>query len=171
VDRVRCCLFDIGRMVSNSSKQQKPGTNSAFCRQTIPGYCQRQQLDFAGRVAYNDRIEGQPMSSSPVTEIIPLRTDSAGVIRIGATRITLDTVLGALCDGATAEAIVQQYPSLKLADVYHVIGYYLRRTAEVQAYLQARKVKADALRRKNEARFDPQGVHSRLLARRSSKTP
>ena len=111
------------------------------------------------------------MSSSPVTEIIPLRTDSAGVTRIGATRVTLDTVVAAFCDGATAEEIVQQYPSLNLADVYHVIGYYLRRTSEVEAYLQARKVDAEALRRQNEARFDPQGIRARLLARRPSGTP
>ena len=111
------------------------------------------------------------MSSSSVTEIIPLRTDSAGVIRIGGTRITLDTVVGAFCEGATAEEIVQQYPSLNLADVYHVIGYYLRRTSEVEAYLQGRKVSAEALRRQNEARFDPEGVRARLLARRSGRTP
>jgi uncharacterized protein (DUF433 family) len=111
------------------------------------------------------------MSSSSVTEIIPLRTDSTGVIRVGGTRVTLDTVVGAFCDGATAEQIVQQYPSLNLADVYHVIGYYLRRTTEVEAYLQARKVDAEALRNQNEARFDPQGVRARLLARRTSGTP
>jgi len=111
------------------------------------------------------------MSSSAVTEIIPLRTDSTGVIRIGGTRVTLDTVVGAFCDGATAEEIVQPYPSLMLADVYRAIGYYLRRTSEVEAYLQARKADTEALRRQNEARFDPQGVRARLLARRSGGTP
>jgi uncharacterized protein (DUF433 family) len=111
------------------------------------------------------------MSSSPVTEIIPLRTDSTGVIRVGGTRVTLEIVVGAFCDGATAEEIVQQYPSLNLADVYHVIGYYLRRTTEVETYLQARKVDAEALRKQNEARFDPKGVRARLLARRSGGTP
>jgi uncharacterized protein (DUF433 family) len=111
------------------------------------------------------------MSSSSVTEIIPLRTDSMGVIRVGGTRVTLDIVVEAFCNGATAEEIVQQYPSLNLADVYHVIGYYLRRTTEVETYLQARKIDAEALRTQNEARFDPMGVRSRLLARRASGTP
>jgi uncharacterized protein (DUF433 family) len=111
------------------------------------------------------------MFPSSVSEIIPLQTDSTGVIRIGGTRVTLDTVVGAFRDGATAEEIVQQYPSLNLADVYHVIGYYLRRTSEVEAYLQARKADAETLRRQNEARFDPQGVRARLLARRPGGTP
>jgi uncharacterized protein (DUF433 family) len=110
------------------------------------------------------------MPSSLVTEIIPLRTDSTGVIRVGGTRVTLETVVGAFCDGATAEEIVQQYPSLKLADVYYVIGYYLRRATEVEAYLQARRVDAEALRRQNEARFDPQGIRARLLSRRAIGT-
>ena len=111
------------------------------------------------------------MSSSSVTEAIPLRTDSAGVVRIGGTRITLETLVWAYCDGATAEEIVQQYPSLNLADVYHVIGYYLRRTSEVEAYLHERNVDAQALRKQNEARCDPQGVRARLLARRPGRTP
>jgi uncharacterized protein (DUF433 family) len=109
------------------------------------------------------------MLPSPVMENIPLRTDAEGVVRIGNTRITLDTVVGAFRDGATAEEIVQQYPSLDLADVYSVIGYYLRRTSEVDAYLQKGKKEADASRAQNESRFDPSGVRARLLARRSAK--
>jgi len=107
------------------------------------------------------------MSLSSVTEIIPLEADSSGVVRVGKTRVTLDTDVAAFCEGATAEEIVHQYPSLNLADVYYVIGYYLRRSSEVEGYLRGRKAKAEAVRRKNEARFDPQGVRDRLLSRHS----
>jgi uncharacterized protein (DUF433 family) len=62
-----------------------------------------------------------------------------GVARVGGTRVTLDTVIAAFSDGATAEEIAQQYPSLNLADVYYVIGYYLRRPSEVEAHLRQRK--------------------------------
>ena len=48
----------------------------------------------------------------PTTEVIPLTVDAHGVLRVGNTRVTLDTVLAAFADGATAEEIVQQYPSL-----------------------------------------------------------
>ena len=104
--------------------------------------------------------------SSP-KEVIPLEIDTNGVVRVGKTRVTVDTVIAAFSDGATAEGIVQQYPSLNLADVYHVIGYYLRRPSEVEAYLEQRKVQADAVRMQNESRLDPQGVRARLLARRA----
>jgi uncharacterized protein (DUF433 family) len=105
------------------------------------------------------------MAISFAKEVIPLVTDPDGVIRVGNTRVTLDTLVGAFSDGATAEEIVQQYPSLKLADVYQVIGYYLRRTLEVESYLQQRKAQAETIRRQNEIRFDPQGIRNRLLAR------
>lgn len=106
------------------------------------------------------------MSISLAAQTVPLRIDADGAVRVGATRVTLDTVVGAFTEGATAEEIVQRYPSLELADVYSVIGYCLRRTAEVDAYLRGRKEQAAAVQRENEARFDPQGIRDRLLARR-----
>ncbi len=62
------------------------------------------------------------MSLAAATEFIPLTVDDDGVIRVGRTHVTLDTVITAFLDGATAEEIAQQYPSLDLADVYSVIG-------------------------------------------------
>ena len=103
------------------------------------------------------------------TEAVPLEAGADGVIRVGNTRVTLDTVVAAFSQGATAEEIAQRYPSLELADVYQVIGYYLRRPSEVEAYLEERRAHADAVRKENEARFDPRGVRDRLLARRAHR--
>lgn len=103
------------------------------------------------------------------TEILPLETDADAVVRVGQTRVTLDTIIMAFTDGATAEEIAQEYPSLRLADIYSVIGYYLRHRAEVDAYLQLRVQQAEQVRHHNEARFDPGGVRDRLLARRASQ--
>ena len=105
------------------------------------------------------------------TETIPLETDSQGVIRVSKTRVTLDTLVTAFKDGATAEEIAQQYPSVSLADVYYVIGYYLRRQTEVESYLTARQHEAEDVRKQNESRFDPAGIRSRLLARQTSRRP
>ena len=101
-------------------------------------------------------------------EISTLAIDATGVVRISGTRVTLDTVIAAFKDGATAEEIVHQYPSLGLADVYFVIGHYLRHPEEVETYLQQRKAQADAVRKHNEMRFDPQGLRDRLLARHAA---
>jgi len=97
---------------------------------------------------------------------VPLKMDAHGVVRVAGTRVTLDTIVSAFNEGATPEEIVQQYPSLHLADLYSVIGYYLRRRAEVEAYLRQRKHEADEVRKQNKSRFDARGVRDRLLARR-----
>ena len=65
---------------------------------------------------------------------------------------------GRFCGGATPETIAQQYPSLTLADVYAVIGYYLNHHPEIYAYLQQRDQAANRIRQGNESRFDPDGI-------------
>ena len=100
---------------------------------------------------------------------VPLKADPDGVVRVGGTRVTLDTIVAAFTEGATAEEITQQYPVLDLADVYSVIGFYLARTNEVNAYLLDRQTQSNRVRAENESRFDPQGVRERLLARRTAK--
>jgi uncharacterized protein (DUF433 family) len=107
------------------------------------------------------------MSLMVTPEPVPLAADRDGVMRVADTRVTLDTVVAAFREGATAEEITQQYPSLQLADVYAVIGYYLRHQKEVDDYLRQRQQQAAEVRRSNEARFDPAGVRDRLLARRT----
>ncbi len=109
------------------------------------------------------------MAVSISVQPIPLAVDVDGTIRVADTRVTLDTVVAAFLDGATAEEIVQQYPSLELADAYAVIGYYLRQRAEVEAYLHQRHRTARKVRLQNESRFDPVGMRARLLARRRTQ--
>ena len=75
------------------------------------------------------------MSLAVETEPLALTTDAGGAVRVGGTRVTLDTVVEAFSEGLAAEEIAQQYPVLKLADVYAVVGYYLRHREYVQEYL------------------------------------
>jgi len=114
-----------------------------------------------------NNVEVSRMSLSIETEPIPLKADADGVMRVGGTRVTLDTIVAAFNEGTTAEEIVHQYPSLHLADVYALIGYYLRHRPVVEAYLRQRKQQAGDVRKQNESRFDPHGVRDRLLARRA----
>jgi uncharacterized protein (DUF433 family) len=96
----------------------------------------------------------------------PLQLDADGVMRVGGTRVTLDTVIGAYEDGATADEILMQYDALRLPDVYAVISYYLENRAEVEAYLARRQQQAEEVRRQVEARSPQAGIRERLLARR-----
>ncbi len=101
----------------------------------------------------------------PIT--LPLATDANGVVKIGGSRVTLDTVVRAFVRGATAEEIVQQYPSISLADVYATISYYLQHRKEVELYLEKRGKQAKAIREQNKRRFDQSGIRARLLARKN----
>ena len=101
------------------------------------------------------------------TERIPLAEDDNGAIHVAGTRVTLDSLAEAFHDGATAEEMAQQYPSLALADVYSVLGYLLRHQTEVAACLERRAAHSKTIRRENEVRFNPQGVRARLLARQT----
>lgn len=109
------------------------------------------------------------MALTLTAEPVPLVTDASGVVRVRDTRVPLDTVVSTFDDGATAEEIVQQYPTLQLADVYAVLAYYLRHREEVIQYLHGRELRADEVRRENERRFDPSGVRERLLVRRAAQ--
>src|SRR4051794_40477605 len=106
------------------------------------------------------------MSLIVAADPTPLNTDADGVVRVGGTRVTLDTLVAAFREGATAEAIADQYPSLRLADIYTTLGYFLRHQAEVEAYLRQRRDQAAQIRQENETNFSPVGVRDRLLARR-----
>ncbi|HEV3260924.1 MAG TPA: DUF433 domain-containing protein [Gemmataceae bacterium] len=82
---------------------------------------------------------------------VPLRQDDTGAIRVGSTRVLLELLIRAFQDGASPESIVQRYETLKLADVYAVISYYLTHQQEIEEYLRQREELADQVRRKIEA--------------------
>jgi uncharacterized protein (DUF433 family) len=100
-----------------------------------------------------------------ITETIPVKKDKDGVMRVGETRVTLETVISAFKDGETAEDIALAYPTLSLADVYSVIGYYLHKKEDVEEYLLQQEEKSAAVRAENESRFNQTGIRQRLLAR------
>ena len=66
-------------------------------------------------------------------------TDEHGVMRVGQTRVMLDSGLASFRDGCSAETsaetIVQQYPALSLEEVYGAIAFYLGHRDSVDAYL------------------------------------
>ncbi len=107
------------------------------------------------------------MTLAIAVESAPLQTDAHGVLRVGKTRVTLDTVVTAYLEGCTPEEIGEQYPSLQIADIYLVIGYYLRHKSEVDAYLAERQRQSALIRQEVEQRFNPVGIRERLLARRN----
>ena len=113
-----------------------------------------------------DQKRGYEVALIVDSEKTPLHADADGVWRVGGTRITLDSVIMRFREGATAEEIVQRYPSMELADVYLVVAFYLRHQASVDEYLAERAAQADEVERQNTARWSNIGLRERLLARK-----
>lgn len=109
-----------------------------------------------------------PLTFEP--ELPPLRVDETGTVRVGKSRVLLETVIQAFHDGATPEEMIQDYDPLELEDVYGAISYYLGHRGQVDAYLAERECQAGELRRQVEAsqRHLPD-IRQRLLAGRAKR--
>jgi uncharacterized protein (DUF433 family) len=119
------------------------------------------------KICYHQDIELKAiMTLVIVAEPAPLEPNEDGVILVGKTGVTSDTVVAVFKQGTTAEEIVRRYPSLNLADVYATIAFYLKHQPEVDTSLQQRQQQSQEIRAMNQASFDPQGWRDRLLARR-----
>jgi uncharacterized protein (DUF433 family) len=108
------------------------------------------------------------MGNTPALEARPVPLDRLpnGVLRVAGTRIGLDLVIGAFKAGETPEQIVEAYDSLRLADVYALIAYYLDHAAEVEEYLRAYEESAQEVRRRIEATQSQRpGFREELLKR------
>jgi uncharacterized protein (DUF433 family) len=102
-------------------------------------------------------------------EAPPLHADNTGAIRVGHSRVLLETVIRAFQDGAPPESIVHRYPTLSLSDTYNTIGYYLRHKDAVEAYLQQREQLAKSVeQRLASIQPDLSDIRSRLLAQQDS---
>ncbi len=106
------------------------------------------------------------MTQAFVAQAPPLVADDDGVIRVAGTRVQLEVIVVAFDAGATAEEIVQQYPSLELGEVCVVISYLLGNEAGVRDYVARRAASAKALRTDIERSLPTGGIRQRLLARR-----
>ena len=94
-----------------------------------------------------------------------------GVVRVQGTRVSLETIVYAFDRGASAEEIVESYPTLDLGAVYATLAYVLQNREEVDRYVERRRTEADRLRVEIEQRYPQDGMRARLVARRGAGEP
>ncbi len=95
---------------------------------------------------------------------VPLRDDGHGGLRVGQTRVSLESVWHMYQQGASPVDIVRAFDTLDLADVYAVLAWALRHTEDVDAYLKRRDGEAAEIRRQlEEARLTPTREESAKL--------
>jgi uncharacterized protein (DUF433 family) len=99
-------------------------------------------------------------------EPVPIEFDENGVARVGGTRVPLETLLTKYHQGASAENLAEAFPSLNIADIHAVLGYYLHNRETVDAYLVEAKQRDEAGIRFIREKFPQENLKERLLARR-----
>jgi uncharacterized protein (DUF433 family) len=103
------------------------------------------------------------MGLSIVDMPVPLREEPAGTYRIGTSRVTLDVMMSAYKNGSTPEQIVEDFDSLKLSDVYHVIAYYHQNKEAVEAYLEEGERQAEMWQKKIEKEYPNTVLREKLV--------
>ena len=86
-----------------------------------------------------------------------------GGIRIGKSRVTLDSLLAAYHSGSTPEEIAVQYSVLHLEDIYSAIAYYLNHRQEIGSYLEQRHQKSQQRRSEFIQQYNLVDLRQRLL--------
>jgi uncharacterized protein (DUF433 family) len=107
------------------------------------------------------------MNSAVEVQPITLRRDDQGVMRVGPTRVRLDTIITAWKQGDSPEEIADNFDALGLAEIYGVISYYLQHRSEIDSYLEQNQAAGERIRTENAQRFLQTGIRERWLARRA----
>ena len=111
------------------------------------------------------------MASLTDTVPKPVRTDSHGVLRVGDTRVSLDSVVYAFNRGEDAVEIQYSFDTLSLAQVHAAIAYYLYNKTNVDAYLERQRIDFETRRAENHAKHPDRLTRETLLARKNGTDP
>ena len=98
---------------------------------------------------------------------LPLACDSDDNVRVGGTRVKLDTIVEFYKAGHSPDRIAAGFPTVGKANSYAAIAYYLRHQADVESSLEQQELEAEAIRRTIEGR---QGDADFLAAASCSKS-
>ncbi|MEQ1607061.1 MAG: DUF433 domain-containing protein [Pyrinomonadaceae bacterium] len=111
------------------------------------------------------------MSSVVGTIPKPVRMDAYGVLRVGRTRVSLDSVVYAFNRGEDAVEIGRNFDTLSLAEIHSAIAYYLHNKAKVDEYLVEQDREYEKKRLQNLKDFPPRLTREMLIARKNGLDP
>lgn len=106
------------------------------------------------------------MQLAHITDPHPLRQDEHGVIRIGQTRVALQSIVYLFDQGASAEEIALRFDALSLAEVYASSSFYLSHREQVLDYVETQRQASEQARQQAEQHLPSSMVRARLLQRR-----
>jgi uncharacterized protein (DUF433 family) len=93
-----------------------------------------------------------------------VRRVQGGTLRVGNTRVSLDSVVYAFNRGEDAVEIQRNFDTLSLAEIHAAIAYYLHNKEKVDKYLAKRA--SDFEKRRAESRLHPDHISREMLLAR-----
>jgi uncharacterized protein (DUF433 family) len=100
------------------------------------------------------------------TDPTPIHVDSDGAVRVGQTRVRLESIVYRHQQGDTPEEIHECFPAVPLPDIYVVVAYYLRHKEELDAYIAESEAEADRIQAMIEAKYPTRELRERSRALR-----
>ena len=100
-----------------------------------------------------------------------VRLDEGGVLKVGDSRVSLDSVVYVFNEGMDAREIQHEYDSLALAQVHAALAYYLHNKKKVDAYLAKREIERERIKREVQAEFPARVTREMLLKRKNGEAP
>ena len=75
-------------------------------------------------------------------QILPISVEEDGSWKVTGTRVTVEVLIDLFKRGSTPEQILDDYPTIPLASIYEIIGYYLSNQQTVEEYIAYRDAEA-----------------------------
>jgi uncharacterized protein (DUF433 family) len=100
-------------------------------------------------------------------QTVPLTMWEDGSVRITGSRVPLDALIYEFKNGATAEQIHEDFPSLHLKDIYGSIAYYLANIEAVEDYFQQQQVAAEETKQFIESKIDTEDLRKKIILQKS----
>jgi uncharacterized protein (DUF433 family) len=105
------------------------------------------------------------MDQQQMRQNTPLIRSDDGTIRIKGSRVSLEVIVRQFKQGATAEQLLEDFPSLTLRDIYGAVYYYLDNTEAVEDYMRQQEDSAAEMRAFLASQLDSVALRARIRAR------
>jgi len=83
---------------------------------------------------------------------VPLVQWEDGSVRVQNSRVTLDTIVGRMQRGDTAEEIHESFPTVSVAQINGILAWYFANKAEADEFLEQNEAEAEKMRLEIQSR-------------------
>ena len=102
-------------------------------------------------------------------ETVPLVQWEDGSVRVRNSRVTLDTIVGRMQAGDTAEEIHESFPTVSVTQIKEILVWYFANKAEADEFLEENEAEAERIWQRIESQPGYKKVSRDELLRRKAQ--